>query len=60
MSKLSSKLYKASRSISKAASVLNDIETLASGDPKKVIRRAKRKKTGKILNKINRKIINKL
>jgi len=43
--KLSSKLYKAAR-------VLNDIETVASGDPKKITRRAKNKLLGRLLRKI--------
>lgn len=60
MGKLTSELYKLSRSINKTASTLNDIETLASGNPKKIMKRAKRKTVRKTLNKISRKIINKI
>ena len=53
----SSKLYNASRKIGKAASILNDIETLATGNPKKITKRLKRKIGNKIFNKIRRKVI---
>jgi len=43
--KVSKKLYKTAR-------IINDIETLASGDPKKIARRAKNKLLGKLLRKI--------
>lgn len=43
--KFSSKLYKTAR-------ILNDIETLASGDPKKIARRAKNRLLGRLLRKI--------
>lgn len=60
MSKLTNNLYTCSRKLGKLASAINDLETLASGDPKKIIKRAKKKKAGKVLNKVNRKIINKI
>lgn len=60
MSKLTSDLYKLSRKLGKTASIINDIETLASGNPKKILKRSKKKTVGKALNKLNRKIINKL
>lgn len=43
--KFSSKLYKTAR-------ILNDIETVASGDPKKITRRMKNKLLGRLLRKI--------
>jgi hypothetical protein len=39
---MASKLYKAARTV-------NDIETLASGDPEKIARRAKNKLLGRLL-----------
>ena len=60
MSRLTKTLYNTSRAINKVASTVNDIETLASGNPKKIIKRAKRKTVGKMLNKVNKKILNKL
>lgn len=60
MKKLSKMFYDTSRSINKIASTVNDIETLFTGNPKKIIKRAKRKTVGKTLNKINRSIIKKL
>lgn len=58
--KKSSYLYKASRKIGKAASVLNDIETLATGDPEKIAKRAVRKNVYKSANKGARKVSNKI
>ena len=60
MSKLVRNLYNASRAINSFASTVNDIEVLLSGDPKKYVKRGKRKAVGKTLNKVNRKIINKI
>lgn len=53
-------LYKVSRTSGKLASKITDIETLASGDPEKIIKRVARKKVYKESNKIARKINNKL
>lgn len=47
MSKKSRKIYNAARTI-------NDLETLASGDPKRIARRAKNKVLGRILGKLFR------
>lgn len=60
MGKLTNMLYNTSRNINKIASTVNDIETLLTGNPKKIVKRAKRKTVGKTLNKINRSIIKKL
>lgn len=53
--KLSRSLYKIARKIGKAATISNDIETLLSGDPKKIAKRAARKATWKTSNKLTRK-----
>jgi hypothetical protein len=42
--RLSSRLYKAAR-------VANDLETLASGDPRRVLRRGKNKLIGRFLGR---------
>lgn len=59
MKKLSSILYKISRNIGKSSTVINDVETLLTFNPKKIYKRMVRKqvnKTGyKITKKINRK-----
>lgn len=60
MSKISSKLYKLSRMFGKAGSTINDVETLMSGDPEKIVKRAVRKKVNKESHKIAQKINNKL
>ena len=57
---ISSSLYKLSRNIGRIASKTNDIETLTTGDPEKIIKRQVRKKTYKGTNKIARNINNKL
>ena len=58
--KLSSYFYKLARKIGKAAVITNDIETLFSGDPKKIAKRAARKATWKANNKITKKITDKI
>ena len=60
MAKKSTPLYKAARLLNKIASIVNDVETVSTGDTKKIAKRAKRKVAGKSLNKVNRKIIKKL
>lgn len=59
MRKLSNNLYRLSRISGKASSKIKDVETLISGDPKKITKRAKRKTIGKVMNKITRTIIKK-
>jgi hypothetical protein len=58
--KISKVFYDTSRTINKIASTINDIETVLTGNPKKIIKRAKRKTVGNTLNKINRSILKKL
>lgn len=58
--KISSKLYKISRLFGKASSTVNDIETIMTGDPKKITKRIVRKKVNKEANKAARKINNKI
>lgn len=60
MKKISSNLYNISRTINKLASTMNDIETVATGNPKKIMKRAKKKTVGKALNKVTRAILRKL
>ncbi|MGD0954666.1 MAG: hypothetical protein ABR985_20160 [Methanotrichaceae archaeon] len=43
---------KASSSLYKAARTMNDIETLATGNPKKIMRRGKNKLLGRMLSKL--------
>lgn len=50
--KVSPKLYKTSRKIGKIASVTNDIETLLSGDIKKICKRIKNKAVNKMFYKM--------
>jgi len=45
---------KHSRNLYKATRAINDLETLASGDPKKIARRAKNKVLGRMLGKLFR------
>ena len=54
--KLNSFLYKASRSIGKAASVITDVETLLTFDPRKITNRIIRKNVNKAGYKVVRKI----
>jgi hypothetical protein len=58
--KISSLLYSLARGIGKTASTLNDVETVLSGDPKKIVKRVARKATWKASNKITRKFTNKI
>ena len=43
---------KASRELYETARTMNDLETLASGDPKKILRRGKNKLIGRLLAKL--------
>jgi hypothetical protein len=43
---------KASSALYKAARFTRDAEVLASGDPKKIVRRAKNKALGRLLSKL--------
>lgn len=58
--KLSKVLYNITRTTGKYASLANDIETIMTGDPKKIAKRMQRKATYKVTSKIARKINNKL
>lgn len=49
-------LYEASRMIGKAAVTLNDIKTVASGDPVKITKRIGRKTVNKTASKIAREV----
>lgn len=56
MKKLSSYFYDAARRAGKTAGKLNTIETVLTGDPKKIVKRIARKKTYKMTNKVARSI----
>ena len=43
---------KASSGLYKAARTVNDLETLATGNPKKILRRGKNKLLGRLLGKL--------
>ena len=55
-------LYDLSRILNKSASIINDIETLASGDTRRIKRRVKSKAKNKLVygtaNKISKKLNN--
>lgn len=53
---LTGMLYKASRMLGKTASTINDVKTLATGDPEKIAKRIIRKQVSKESNKIARDI----
>lgn len=57
---LKNTLYKMSRMFGKAASTVNDVETVMTGNPEKIAKRFARKLVGKTAyktaNKINRKL----
>jgi len=53
-------LYEASRALSKTATTINDVKTLATGDPEKIAKRFVKKEINKTGNSIIRKITNKL
>lgn len=52
--RLSSWLYKAARGFGKAASRVGDVETIMTGDPKKIAKRAARKAVNKTVNQAAR------
>lgn len=54
--KLTKILYNISRKFGKTATILNDIEIVASLDAKKIKKRIVRKAVNKAANKINKKI----
>lgn len=58
MKKIINNLYNFSRTTRQLASKLNDINTILSGDSKKIKRRIKNKAKGKVVSKINNKIMN--
>lgn len=58
MKKIINNLYDFSRTTRQLASKLNDINTILSGDSKKVKRRIKNKAKGRVISKINNKIMN--
>ena len=55
-------LYDLSRILNKSASIINDIETLASGDTRRIKRRVKSKAKNKLVygvaNKVSKKLNN--
>lgn len=55
-------LYDLSRILNKSASIINDIETLASGDTRRITRRVKSKAKNKLVygaaNKVSKKLNN--
>lgn len=53
---LSGMLYKASRALGKTASTINDIKTIATGDPEKIAKRFVKKEINKAGNKVIRDI----
>lgn len=57
--KLSKFFYNVARKAGKASTISNDIETLATGNPKKIAKRFGRKMVGKVSNKVTKSIINK-
>jgi hypothetical protein len=58
--KLSGMLYNIARTVGRTASKVNDVETLLSGNPKKIAKRAGRKVVYKHANKTAEKINKKL
>lgn len=54
--KLINTLYKGSRVLGKTATAMNDLNTILSGDPEKIAKRAARKAVNKTGNKITRTI----
>ena len=54
--KLRKMLYNTSRNLNKVASFLGDVEAIASGNPKKIVKRTRNKATSKTVYKIANKI----
>lgn len=57
MAKKSTVIYKAARKLNKSASIVNDVETVLSGDIDKITKRAKNKVVGKVAGKALRNIL---
>ena len=57
MAKKSTSIYKAARKLNKSASIVNDVETVLSGDVKKIAKRAKNKFLGKVAGKALRNLL---
>lgn len=60
MKKLSGYLYNVTRKMGKAASTVNTIETIASGDPKKIAKRLVRYNVNKSGHKATNSVLTKL
>lgn len=56
---LKNKLFKASRTLNKISRTIGDVETIASGDPKKITKRFANRAKNKALYSITNKIKNK-
>lgn len=60
MKKPSSVMYGITRKLGKIASTMNDVETVLTFNPKKIVKRFGRKKVSKVFNSKARKVNNKL
>lgn len=57
MAKKSTGIYKAARKLNKSASIVNDVETVLSGDVNKITKRVKNKIVGKVAGKALRNLL---